>query len=53
MTADGRKTLTDMKFIVISNGEKTETAVGSEEEFDQILMREFGIRHQSIATSFS
>ena len=45
MTADGRKTLTDKKFIVTSNGEKTEIEVGSDEEFDRILGREFGIKN--------
>lgn len=44
LTGDGRKTLTDKKFIVTSNGEKTETLVESDEEFDQILVREFNIR---------
>jgi N-hydroxyarylamine O-acetyltransferase len=44
LTADGRKTLTDTKFIVKSNGEKTEMDVGTEAEFDAILIREFNIR---------
>lgn len=44
MTIEGRKTLTDTKFIVTSNGEKTETEVASDAEFDAILLREFGIR---------
>lgn len=44
MTPGGRKTLTDTKFIVTANGIKTETAVSSETEFDEILWREFGIR---------
>ena len=49
MTADGRKTLTDKKFIVTSNGEKTEIEVGSDEEFDRILKREFGIKNSFAA----
>lgn len=53
MTDNGRKTLTDGKFVVTSNGEKTETTVGSEEEFEEILLQEFGIQQASIATSFS
>lgn len=44
MTADGRKTLRDNRFIVTTGAEKTEDAVGSEEEFEEILEREFGIR---------
>ena len=43
LTENGRKTLTDKSFIVTVNGQKTETPVGSDEEFDQILEREFGI----------
>ncbi|MEP6788786.1 MAG: arylamine N-acetyltransferase, partial [Acidobacteriota bacterium] len=44
LTADGRKTLTDGKFIVTSNGEKTESSINSNEEFEAILQGEFGIR---------
>ncbi len=44
MTEQGRKTLTDNKFIVTSNGEKTEDEIKSEEEFDTILLREFGFQ---------
>lgn len=44
MTDAGRKTLTDKKFIVASDGHKTETAVDSENEFDGILQREFNIQ---------
>jgi N-hydroxyarylamine O-acetyltransferase len=43
MTADGRKTLTDKKFIETKNGQKTETDVNSEEAFNLILAREFRI----------
>lgn len=43
MTESGRKTLTDDKYIVTVGDERTETAVGSPEVFDQILLREFGI----------
>jgi N-hydroxyarylamine O-acetyltransferase len=43
MTADGRKTLTDTKFIVTSAGARTETPVEGEDEFDRILAAEFGI----------
>ncbi len=41
LTENGRKTLTDSKFIETINGEKTEVAVESEEDFNRILMREF------------
>ncbi len=44
MTENGRKTLTDAKFIETKNGEKRETEVHSDEEFDQILEREFNIK---------
>ena len=44
LTGNGRKTLTDKKFIVTAHGEKTETAVESEKEFERILEREFVIR---------
>ena len=47
MTLDGRKTLSDSRFIVTANGEKSETAVRSETEFNEILFQEFGI-HQAI-----
>lgn len=43
MTADGRKTLTDNKFIQTKNGEKTETQINSEDEFNEILNREFNL----------
>jgi N-hydroxyarylamine O-acetyltransferase len=43
LTANGRKTLTDKKFIVTSAGGKTETVIASDDEFDEILIREFGI----------
>ena len=43
LTASGRKTLTNKSFIVTSDGEKEETPVLSDEEFDRILMREFNI----------
>jgi N-hydroxyarylamine O-acetyltransferase len=46
MTETGRKTLTDTKFIVTANGEKSETAVETGERFDQLLQEEFGILHK-------
>lgn len=50
LTENGRKTLTDEKFIVTSDGEKAEVKVGSEEEFGRILEREFGIVRELPAT---
>ncbi|HVF48179.1 MAG TPA: arylamine N-acetyltransferase [Pyrinomonadaceae bacterium] len=44
MTEGGRKTLTDKKFIITTRDEKEERAIGSENEFDAILMQEFNIR---------
>src|SRR5687767_6652442 len=43
MTTDGRKTLTDKKFIETKNGQKIETDVNSEGEFNRILEQEFNI----------
>lgn len=44
MMRNGRRTLTDNKFIVTSGTEKKEVTVGSNEEFNQILEREFNIK---------
>jgi N-hydroxyarylamine O-acetyltransferase len=43
MLENGRKTLTNKKFMVTQNGEKKETEVSSEDEFNQSLRQEFGI----------
>lgn len=43
MTENGRKTLTDKKFIETRNGAKQETEIGSEDEFNAYLAREFRI----------
>lgn len=43
LTESGRKTLTDKNFIVTVNRERTEKQVDSEDEFAEILQREFGI----------
>jgi N-hydroxyarylamine O-acetyltransferase len=45
LTDGGRKTLTDKHFIVTAGGEKVETLVESETDFEQILAREFQIIH--------
>lgn len=44
LTAAGRKTLTDRKFIVTSNGDRNERDVTSISEFETLLDDEFGIR---------
>lgn len=44
LTLDGRKTLTDKKFIFTKNGDKTATDVDSDEQFNEILEREFNIK---------
>lgn len=43
MLENGRKTLTDKKFIETRDGEKSETDINSEDEFNEFLAREFGI----------
>ena len=43
MTDTGRKTLTGDKFIETEDGAKTEIPVTSEDQFNEILEREFGI----------
>ena len=43
MTNEGRKTLTDDKFIETKNGQKITTHIDSEKTFQEILAREFGI----------
>jgi N-hydroxyarylamine O-acetyltransferase len=43
LTENGRKTLTDNKFIETINGEKTEIAVESQEDFNRILREKFDL----------
>lgn len=43
LTERGRKTLTDRNFVVTENGQRSELPVRSDEEFERILEREFGI----------
>ena len=47
MTGDGRKTLTDKKFIETRGGKRNEKEISSEKDFNQILDQEFGIRQNS------
>lgn len=44
LTAEGRKTLTDTKFIVTFNGSRIGNDITSQEEFDDVLQREFNIQ---------
>jgi N-hydroxyarylamine O-acetyltransferase len=44
MTVEGRKTLTDDKFIETAAARKTEIKIDSENEFNRILEREFNIK---------
>ncbi len=43
LTLDGRKTLTDKKFIILKDGVREEAEVKSNQEFCEVLKREFGI----------
>lgn len=43
LTTEGRKTLTGTKFIITANGQKVETEVRSNDEFNDLLRSEFGI----------
>jgi N-hydroxyarylamine O-acetyltransferase len=53
MTLTGRKTLTESKYIVTTEAGKTELPVADEDEFNKILLREFGIRRPVSSSSFS
>ena len=44
MCAGGRKTLTDKRFMTTKANQKEEVTINSEEEFGEILDREFGIK---------
>ena len=44
MCIDGRKTLTDKRFMTTKSNQKEEVAISSEREFAEILEREFGIK---------
>ncbi len=43
LTPEGRKTLTDGAFIITGRGNRIETAVSSEEDFETTLAKEFGM----------
>ena len=43
-TSDGRITLSDMRFIVTSDGVREERTLTDQEEYDEILLKQFGIK---------
>jgi N-hydroxyarylamine O-acetyltransferase len=53
MTLNGRKTLTDDRFILTEGDERTETPIVSEDEFENILFSQFGITKAGISQSHS
>jgi len=42
--SDGRITLSDMRFIVTSNGLREERRLSNSQEYDEILLKQFGIK---------
>lgn len=53
MTLNGRKTLTDDKFILTEGDERTETPIVSENEFESVLLSQFGITRSATAQGYS
>ena len=53
LTLTGRKTLTDSKYTVTTEAGKVQLPVANEDEFEQILLREFGIARTSNAQVFT
>jgi N-hydroxyarylamine O-acetyltransferase len=53
MTINGRKTLTDDRFIITDGQEKSETPIVSEDEFETALFTQFGITRAGITHSHS
>ena len=53
MTLNGRKTLTDTKFIRTTESGRIESDVANEAEFGRLLLSEFGITRPVSAPSFS
>lgn len=43
LTENGRKTLTDKSFILTTDGERDEQILDSNDEFERLLLKEFGI----------
>ena len=48
MLENGRKTLTDKKFIETRNGAQSEKEIASDDEFHALLAREFQIKMSSV-----
>src|SRR3954469_23311290 len=53
MTENGRKTLSDNKFILTEGDQRTETPIVSEDEFESILFSQFGITKSGISPEYS
>jgi N-hydroxyarylamine O-acetyltransferase len=53
MTFNGRKTATDDKFIITDGDDRTEMPLISEDEFETVLFREFGITKAGISQGYS
>jgi N-hydroxyarylamine O-acetyltransferase len=53
MTENGRKTLSDDKFILTESDQRTETPIVSEDEFESILFSQFGITKSGILPEYS
>lgn len=50
-TSNGRRTLSDLRFITTENGTKSETMLNSEEEFQEALENHFNIRLKDVRKS--
>jgi N-hydroxyarylamine O-acetyltransferase len=53
LTLTGRKTLTDKKFISTTEAGRFESEVSGEEEFEQVLLKEFGITRTAATQVFT
>jgi N-hydroxyarylamine O-acetyltransferase len=53
MTVNGRKTLTDDKFILTEGSRKSEIPIVSEDEFETVLFTQFGVTKAGISQSHS
>jgi N-hydroxyarylamine O-acetyltransferase len=51
MTESGRKTLSDEKLVVTSHGQKSETSIVSELDFNATLLSEFGITASALQST--
>jgi N-hydroxyarylamine O-acetyltransferase len=53
MTENGRKTLTDDRFILTEGRDRTETSIISADEFESVLFTQFGITKSGISPDYS